>query len=130
MNLSRLSWAVASFIILTFLGTPVAADSPQSQVSITETCRFNFTVPKQSYMQDSTVFHLEIGEEVTIKGSISPFFADVKYGLIAPDGLFYSIPAEDGILDFTFIVAKRGIYYFTVFNNSSFSVSVDGFISY
>lgn len=53
--------------------------------------RFDMDVPGKTTVKAKSSFPLEIGEVVTIKATYSPFSASVDFGLIAPDGLFYSI---------------------------------------
>lgn len=57
----------------------------------------------------------------------SPFSAWVKYGFVAPDGLFYGVPGEAGSLDYTFTVGRSGTYFFAVLNNTPDPVSVRGY---
>ena len=73
---------------------------------------------------------IEAGETVTIKATYTPFSASVDFGLIAPDGYFYYLNADDGSFDETIKVDERGNYTFAVQNNSSKAVSVSGYVNY
>ena len=53
----------------------------------------------------STAFSLENGETVEINCTFSPQKADVDFGLIAPNGLFYHAAGNDGT--FTAIPIKN-----------------------
>lgn len=72
--------------------------------------RFSVDVSKQSTFSADSTFPLDIGETVTIKATYSPSSASVDFGLIAPDGLFYSLPGKRGNFSETFKVDQRGYY--------------------
>lgn len=102
-----------------------------SYITVTRaTGRFNTDIPRNTILKASTNFPLEIGEIVTIKASYSPFSASVDFGLIAPDGLFYSINVKDGSIDKSIKVSQRGNYTFAIRNNSSKMINVSGYINY
>lgn len=75
-------------------------------------------------------FFLEAEETVSIRASYSPKSASVDFGLIAPDGLFYSSNTENGSISMTFSIGQRGYYTLAVRNNSSNEISVSGYVSY
>ena len=92
--------------------------------------RFSMDIGKQSTVAADMSFPLEIGESVTINASYSPRSASVEFGLIAPDGLFYSLSGKNGSFNEAFKVDQRGNYTLAVQNNSNFTVSVSGFVNY
>lgn len=94
------------------------------------TGRFSVDIPGKSFFTADTSFPLEAGETVTINASYSPLSASVDFGLIAPDGLFYSVNATNGSINKTIRVKERGYYTFAVRNNSDFDISVSGFVTY
>ena len=91
---------------------------------------FNMSIPAKSKVIANSSFPLAAWETVTIKASYSPFSASVDFGLIAPDGYFYYLNADDGSFDETIKVDERGNYTFAVQNNSSKAVSVSGYVNY
>lgn len=74
--------------------------------------------------------HLEYGETVTITASYSPASASVDFGLIDSDGVFYPVRGSNGSINQTIRIDLRGTYTFAVRNNSSYKVSVSGFVNY
>ena len=92
--------------------------------------RFSMDVYAHEVVAADTSFPLEAGETVTINASYSPLSANVDFGLIAPDGLFYSVNATNGSINKTIRVKERGYYTLAVRNNSDFDVSVSGFVVY
>ena len=91
--------------------------------------RFSMEVYKHEVVSADTSFPLEVGETVTINAVYSPSSASVDFGLIAPDGLFYSIRAQKGSFNETIEVDQRGYYTLAIRNNSDETVSVSGFVN-
>ncbi len=92
--------------------------------------RFSMEVYKHEVVSADTSFPLEVGETVTINAVYSPQSASVDFGLIAPDGLFYSIRAQKGSFNETIEVNQRGYYTLAIRNNSDIDISVSGFVTY
>lgn len=92
--------------------------------------RFNMEVYAHEVVAADMSFPLEAGETVTINASYSPLSASVDFGLIAPDGLFYSVNATGGSINKAIGVKERGYYTLAVRNNSDFDISVSGFVTY
>ena len=67
---------------------------------------------------------------MTIKASYTPFSVSVDFGIIAPDGLFYSVNTTTGSFDKTIQVTQTGQYTMAVRNNSSTTISVSGYVKY
>lgn len=123
---------VLAICISSFSMTAVAVESePQEAASIMRaTGRFSMDVPGGVIAKANSSFPLEAGEKVTIKATYTPFSASVDFGLIAPDGYFHYINADDGTFDETIKVDERGNYTFAVMNNSSETISVSGYVNY
>lgn len=92
--------------------------------------RFSMEVPGNTALRADSSFPLEVGEVVTIKAVYSPFSASVDFGLIAPDGLFYGLNANDGSFDEAIEVSQRGYYTLAVRNNSPETIHVSGYVNY
>lgn len=110
-----------------------AAEGVSQEIEVTiarASGKFSMDVPGKTAIKADSSFPLEVGERVTIKASYSPFSADVDFGLIAPDGLFYYVNVSGGSVDQTIEVTQRGHYILAVRNNSSATISVSGYINY
>ena len=92
--------------------------------------KINMDIPAHSWVESSRTFSLEAGESITINATYSPRSASVDFGVIAPDGLFYSVNVTDGSVDQEIEVDERGSYTLAVRNNSSQTVSVSGYVYY
>lgn len=124
--------ACAMFVSCLCINAGAIECTPQEEViSIARaTGRFSTDVPGGATFQASTSFPLEAGESITIKASYTPFSASVDFGLIAPDGLLYSINVTSGSIDQAIVVNRRGNYTFAIRNNSSVPISVSGYVNY
>lgn len=74
-------------------------------------------------------FPMEIDELFRIAMVYTPSSANVDFGFIAPDGLFYSTAVKNGNFSKTIEVDQRGFYAFAVRNNSPYTISISGFLS-
>lgn len=110
--------------------TATGVPSYDDSISVRATGKFDMDVPANSAVKAGSSFPLEVGEVVTIKATYSPFSASVDFGLIAPDGLFYGLNAEDGSFDNAIEVTQRGHYYLAVRNKSSEVIHVSGHVNY
>ncbi len=94
------------------------------------TTSVSWSVKANILKEANTTFPMEAGECVTINCSYTPRWADVDFGLIAPDNRFYYLPGEEGSINRAIRIDERGEYRFGVYNRSSNTVSVSGFIEY
>ena len=92
--------------------------------------RFSMDIGKQSTFTADSDFFLDVGETVTITATYTPRSASVDFGLIAPNGLFYSLPGQRGSFSETFKIDQRGYYTLAIRNNSDFVISVSGTVTY
>ena len=130
----RLSLALACALALSCLWVSAGAAevvTPEPELVVARaTGRFSQDIPANTIVQTSVKLPLERGETVTIRAVYSPEYADVDFGLVDPDGLFHYINVTDGSVDTSIEVDQRGTYTFAICNNSSFSISVSGYINY
>ena len=130
----QLSLALACALALSCLWVSAGAAevvTPEPELVVARaTGRFSQDIPANTIVQTSVKLPLERGETVTIRAVYSPEYADVDFGLVDPDGLFHYINVTDGSVDTSIEVDQRGTYTFAICNNSSFSISVSGYINY
>ena len=127
----------ACIVTVGCLSVPVNAVSGEESATeifgITErraTGHFDFEIPANTLMRASSDFPMEYRETVTITASYSPASASVDFGLIDSDGVFYPVRGSNGSINQTIRIDLRGTYTFAVRNNSSYKVSVSGFVNY
>ena len=94
------------------------------------TTSVSWSVQANRLKKANDTFPMEAGECVTINCSYTPRWADVEFGLIAPDNRFYYLPGEEGSINRVIRIDERGEYRFGVYNKSGNTVSVTGFIEY
>ena len=123
--------SVLTFACLTLEAGAVQAEPEADTLSIERASgRFSVDVSKQSTFTADSDFFLDVGETVTITATYTPRSARVDFGLIAPDGLFYSLPGQRGSFSETFKIDQRGYYTLAIRNNSDSAVSVSGTVTY
>ena len=130
----RLSLALACALALSCLWVSAGAAevvTPEPELVVARaTGRFSVEVPADTIVRAGSNLPLERGETVTIRAVYSPEYADVDFGLVDSDGLFHYVNVTDGSVDTSIEVDQRGTYTFAICNNSSFSISVSGYINY
>lgn len=92
--------------------------------------KFSIEIPANTLATAGSPFPLEAGETVSIHAVYTPRTASISFGLIAPDGYFYSITASDGGFDETIEVDQNGHYTLAVRNKSLNTINVSGYINY
>lgn len=125
-----LACAVSAGCLGMNVGAVQLEDQAESMTIERASGRFSMEVYKHEVVSADTSFPLEVGETVTINAVYSPSSASVDFGLIAPDGLFYSIRAQKGSFNETIEVDQRGYYTLAIRNNSDVNISVSGFVTY
>lgn len=106
-------------------------DFMRNQLSVTRaTSRIEWTLAPNSGGRTDTAYPMERDELVTINCTYSPRTADIDFGLLAPNGSFYSLKGEDGSFRKTIRIEESGSYYFAVRNNSNYAVEILGYVYY
>lgn len=75
-------------------------------------------------------FTLAVNDSVKFDCSYTPKSASVDFGVIAPDGLFYGISGTNGSINQSLRVNQRGSYTLAIVNNSAYTVTVTGEVTY
>ncbi len=122
---------ILAFACLTMGAGAIQAEPEVNTFTITRASgQFSTDISKQSTFSADSDFFLDTGETVTIKATYTPRSASVDLGLMAPDGLFYSLPGQRGSFSETFKVDQRGYYTLAIRNNSDSTISVSGTVTY
>lgn len=111
---------------------PAGADEvceTTSQAIIRATGGIEESISKKTIMTFGEV-SLDIGETVSYDCTYTPSDASIKFGFIAPDGLFYGLYGSDGSIDKTIRVSQRGSYTLAIKNYSNVTVTVTGTVNY
>lgn len=108
--------------------TRIVIDDDMSHLRATTSV--SWTVDSNTLKRAKEIFPMEAGECVTINCSYTPRWAGVDFGLVAPDNRFYYFSGKEGSINRAIKIDERGEYRFAVYNNSSNTVNVTGFIEY
>ena len=92
--------------------------------------QFSVTIPANKIGSADMQFSLAAGERVTINASYFPTDAMVDFGLVDSDDIFHYVSASNGTINQTIRISEQGNYIFAIRNNSSYTVSVSGFVNY
>lgn len=132
---------IAMFLIcLAIIGNLCVADASAaeiemqsvSSISVESRATKSFTMVVSPYGKSvaGEVFYLEAGETVRIYATYSPRDESISVGLVDSDNTFYYFSPSDGVVDITLSIEIGGEYRFLVKNNSSYMVSISGYVNY
>lgn len=110
-------------------GAAVTPESEAKSVIMRATGRIEESIPGNAIMTLAEV-SLDNGETVTYDCSYTPRDASVKFGYIAPDGLFYGLSGSKGSYNKSIRVNQRGSYTLAIWNKSDTTVTVSGTVNY
>ena len=94
------------------------------------TNQFNLKVSAGRIAKAATSFPMGPEETITITASFSPSNANMDFGLMDSDGIFHYVTVTGGTINQTFLIEEWGDYTLAIRNNSSYTVSVSGFVNY
>lgn len=92
--------------------------------------RIEDDIPGQSIVEVGDSFFMVPNETISYDCTYTPSNASIKFGFIAPDGLFYGLYGSDGSIDKTIRVSQRGSYTLAIKNYSDVTVTVSGTVNY
>lgn len=75
-------------------------------------------------------FILDSGDVASYDCTYTPRNANVKFGVIAPDGYFYGLSGSNGSINKGIRVEQRGTYTLAIWNKSDETVTVKGSVNY
>lgn len=108
----------------------IAYYEPDAQAIVRATDQFNETISAHAIMTLGASVSLDRGETVSYDCSYTPRDANVMFGYIGPDGLFYGLSGYKGSIDKGIRVNQRGSYTLAIWNDSDDTVTVKGTVNY
>lgn len=124
---------LSCLFVLGYLATPAEAamttDTKAETVITRATGRIDESIPGNTIMTLAEV-SLDNGETVTYNCTYTPRDTNVKFGVIALDGLFYGLSGSNGSINKGICVEQRGTYTLAIWNKSDEAVTVKGTINY
>ncbi len=127
-------WTIflACILTLSCAVPPVCAESiPDDSTPILRVSgRIDQSIPAKSIVVMEDSFSLAKGDTVSFNCTYTPKSANVDFGYIAPDGLFYSVNCTSGSINKSIEVANNGQYSLAIRNNASYAVAVTGTVKY
>lgn len=119
-------------LVLGCFAMPVsAANIPESDcIMPLASGSFRHTLSKNSVVPFDAEFFLDIDETVSYDCTYTPKSASLDFGVIAPDGLFYSLNCTSGSINKSLRVTQAGSYTLAIRNNENYAVTVSGTVRY
>jgi len=108
----------------------IVYQEPDTQAIVRATDQFSETISAHAIMTLGASVSLDKGETVSYDCSYTPRDANVMFGYIGPDGLFYGLSGYKGSIDKGIRVNQRGVYTLAIWNESDASVTVKGTVNY
>lgn len=119
-------------LILGSSAIPIGAvEMADESISISRASgRINCTIPANTAQAIDALVYLEKDETVTFNCTYSPKSSSVSFGVVAPDGLFYSLSGTNGSINKSIEVDESGQYTLAIRNNENYAVAVSGTVKY
>ncbi len=90
----------------------------------------NHRIGKNDFIYVGQSINLNKGNKVSFDCDYVPTSASVDFGVVAPDGKFYSLNSTSGHINKSIEVSQRGQYTIVIRNNESYEITVAGGINY
>lgn len=111
-------------------GAVVTSESVAEAAITRATGQFEVSIPVNTIAHVGDSFILNKDDVVSYDCTYTPRDASVKFGYIAPDGLFYYLRGSNGAIDKGIRVSQYGTYTLAIKNDSDVSVTVKGSVEY
>lgn len=128
-----LSLLLLCLLVVGCLAMPASAivtSEPQAGIIPQATGQFEVTIPANSSVTMENSFILNPGDIASYDCTYTPRNASIKFGYIAPNGLFYGVEGSRGSFNHSIRVGQRGTYTLAIKNNSDSAVTVTGTVNY
>lgn len=135
MKIRRLFCLLLSCVLVVGCFTASAAAVVSSELDVVNviaraTGQFKETIPANTVLHLGDSISLDKGETVSYDCSYTPRDANVQFGYIGVDGLFYGLSGYKGSIDKGIRVNQRGSYTLAIVNDSDEAVTVWGTVNY
>ena len=87
-------------------------------------------IPANTITPINDWFYVSSGDTVQDNCTYTPSKASVDFGVIAPDGLFYSVNCTSGTIKQSIRIDQSGQCILAIRNNASYDVVVNGTVKY
>lgn len=128
-----LSLLLSCLLVLGCLAAPAGAVMTSETEAETDimraTGRISESISGNALMTLAEV-SLDSGEVVTYNCTYTPKSASIKFGYIAPDGLFYGLSGSNGSINRGIRVSTPGTYTLAIWNKSDETMTVKGTVNY
>lgn len=129
MRLKQILFALlAGAVLAAALGGCGAPERIDPNAPIRYQHRFRVDVPAGGMAVMRPALTLEAGDTITINATYTPMALDMDFGVIAPDGLFYSVHRTENGIHYAFEVEEAGAYTVAIRNPTSTLVDVFGLV--
>lgn len=125
-----LSGLLAVWCLTATAGAVVTPEPVAEETIVRATGRFEATIATNTLYYVCDSFILDSGDVVSYDCSYTPRDANVRFGYIGPDGLFYGLSGYKGSIDKGIRVNQRGTYTLAIWNESDEAVYVWGTVNY
>lgn len=129
----RLACAVLACMLLfsCSLVPAMAAEAPSVRTVMPRVSgSMDFEIPAKAIARVGAPFYQSAGDTIKYDCTYTPKSASVDFGVIAPDGLFYSYNCTSGSINKSFMADQTGQYQLAVRNNESYAVTVTGTVKF
>lgn len=126
---------LSCLLVLGCLTAPAGAvviSNPETKEDIARaTGQFETAIPAQSIVPlGADSVPLDSGEVIFYDCTYTPKSANIKFGVIAPDGYFYGLSGSNGSINRGIRVSEPGSYTLAILNDSDVTVTVKGRVNY
>lgn len=124
-----LSSLLAAGSLVLPIGAVMASESTSEAAITRVTVQFEATIPANTIAHLGDSFSMNSGDIVSYDCTYTPRNASVKFGYIAPDGLFYGVEGSRGSFGRSIRVGQRGTYTLAIWNKSDNTLTMEGTVS-
>ena len=133
MRLRKLAVSLAIFVLIFSSTTTLSGATEvysETVVSPKVSNTLDHQVPANSVTPVNGWFYASSGDRISYDCTYTPSKASVDFGVIAPDGLFYSVNCTSGTINQSIRIDQTGQCMLAIRNNASYDIVVTGTVKY